>query len=281
MRYFRILALLVSTIISPARSHADEKPADADRPIHALLVTGGCCHDYDRQKLILTRGISARANVRWTVVHQGGTTTNTPIPLYDDPNWADGFDIVVHNECFSDVKDLEFVDRILKPHRDGLPAILIHCAMHCYRTGDDRWFEFVGMQSPGHGPHYSYTADNVKKDHPIMQDFGPAFVAPKGELYHSMKVFDTATPLAQANRQSDGMPQVCVWTNNYKGRALDADTSSRSESGNRSRWSLPTRERVHRQHQRAQRAIAKKARESSVVRWAITTKRWPNQSIWT
>ncbi|MEZ6124727.1 MAG: discoidin domain-containing protein [Planctomycetaceae bacterium] len=231
MKFLRSLAA-VCCLLSGARGIvAAENVIQADRPIHALLVTGGCCHDYDRQKLILTRGISARANVRWTVVHQGGTTTNTPIPLYDDPNWADGFDIVVHNECFSDVKDLEFVDRILKPHRDGLPAILIHCAMHCYRTGDDRWFEFVGMQSPGHGPHYSYTADNVKKDHPIMQDFGPAFVAPKGELYHSMKVFDTATPLAQANRQSDGMPQVCVWTNNYKGRALDADTSSRSESG--------------------------------------------------
>ena len=196
-------------------SPATAEPQPTDRPIHALLVTGGCCHDYDRQKLILTRGISARANVRWTVVHQGGTTTNTPIPLYNDPNWADGFDIVVHNECFSDVKDPEFVDGILKPHKDGLPAILIHCAMHCYRTGDDRWFEFVGMQSPGHGPHYSYTADNVNPDHPIMKDFGPAFVAPKGELYHSMKVFDTATPLAQANRQADGMPQVCVWTNDY------------------------------------------------------------------
>ena len=125
----------------------------SDRPIQALLVTGGCCHDYDRQKRILTRGISGRANVRWTVVHQGGTTTDTAIPLYDNPDWAEGFDIVVHNECFSDVKDLAFVDRILRPHREGVPAILIHCAMHCYRVGGDRWFELVGLESPGHGPH--------------------------------------------------------------------------------------------------------------------------------
>lgn len=210
----RFSVLLLCVLLLCSAIQADERP-EPSRPIQALLVTGGCCHDYERQKLILTRGISARASVRWTVVHQGGSTTNTPIPLYNDPNWADGFDVVVHNECFSDVKDLEFVDRILQPHRDGTPTILIHCAMHCYRTGDNRWFEFVGMQSPGHGPHYSYTADNVKSGHPIMQDFGPTFVAPKGELYHSMKVFDTATPLAQANRQSDGLPQVCVWTNDY------------------------------------------------------------------
>lgn len=210
-----LCALILVTFWLPITT--EESTAAESRPIRALLVTGGCCHDYDRQKLILTRGISARANVRWTVVHQGGKTTNTPIPLYDDPNWADGFDIVVHNECFSDVRDLQFVDRILKPHKDGLPAILIHCAMHCYRVEDDRWFRFVGMQSPGHGPHYSYKADSLKPDHPIMQGFGPSFIAPKGELYHSMKVFDTATPLAQANRQADGEPQVCVWTNDYNG----------------------------------------------------------------
>ena len=186
------------------------------RPINALLVTGGCCHDYDRQKLILTRGISARANVRWTVVQQGGKTTNTKIPLYNDPDWAKGFDVVVHNECFAAVKDKEFVDRILKPHREGTPAILIHCAMHCYRTGDDRWFEFVGMQSPGHGAHYTFDAENVKPDHPIMQGFGDSFTAPKGELYHSMKVFPTATTLASAKRRNDGKAQTCVWVNEYK-----------------------------------------------------------------
>ncbi len=221
-------SLLIIFAISVRSSQAQEtEPTPAvqsDRPIQALLVTGGCCHDYDRQKLILTRGISARANVRWTVVHQGGTTTDTKIPLYDDPNWADGFDIVVHNECFSGVTDKEFVDRILKPHREGLPAILIHCAMHCYRVGDDRWFEFCGVQSPGHGPHYAYTINNQKPDHPIMAGFGERFVVPKGELYHAAKVFDTATPLAIANRQDNSEPQVCVWTNDYHGTRVFATT---------------------------------------------------------
>lgn len=212
---------LCSTL--PAQDATTAKKS-LDRPIQALLVTGGCCHDYERQKLILTRGISARADVRWTVVHQGGTTTDTKIPLYDDPNWADGFDIVVHNECFAHVTDKEFVDRILKPHKEGLPAILIHCAMHCYRVDDDRWFEFCGVQSPGHGPHYSYTINNEKPDHPIMASFGERFVVPKGELYHAAKVFDTATPLAIANRQDNDEPQVCIWTNNYHGTKVFATT---------------------------------------------------------
>ncbi len=214
------LAFPVSAQDTPDAKVLDKKAKDG-KPIKALLVTGGCCHDYERQKLILSRGISARANVVWTVAHQGGSTTDTKIPLYDDPKWYEGFDIVVHNECFAGVNDKTFVENIVRPHREGLPAILIHCAMHCYRTGDDQWFEFVGMQSPGHGPHYSYTVENLKVDHPIMKGFGKTFVAPKGELYHSIKLFDTATALGQANRQGDDKPQICVWTNQYgKGKVF-------------------------------------------------------------
>ena len=98
------LTLLASVAISA------DKPQP---PIRALLVTGGCCHDYDRQKLILTRGISARAPVEWTVVHQGGKTTNTKIPLYEDKDWAKGFDVVVHNACFAHVMNKELVETIL------------------------------------------------------------------------------------------------------------------------------------------------------------------------
>src|SRR6266545_7963726 len=46
----------------------------AAEPLHALLITGGCCHDYEAQKKILSEGISARANVTWTIVHEGGDT---------------------------------------------------------------------------------------------------------------------------------------------------------------------------------------------------------------
>ena len=87
--------------------------------------------------------------------------------------------------------------------------------MHCYRTGDDKWFEFVGMQSPGHGPHYSYTVENLEKDHPAMEGFGDTWIATKGELYHSLKLWPTATALGHAKRKSDGEPQVCIWTNEY------------------------------------------------------------------
>ena len=211
----RLLVSIVLCCVFAFGTLLADEPAKQREPIRALLVTGGCCHDYTRQKLILTKGISARADVAWTVIQQGGTGTNAKIPLYEDPNWADGFDVVVHNECFAAVSDKEWVERILKPHREGLPALLIHCAMHSYRTGDDKWFEFVGVQSPRHGAHYAYTVENSQPDHPIMHGFGKSWLAPKGELYHTIKLFPKARALAQAKRQPDNQPQTCVWTNQY------------------------------------------------------------------
>src|SRR5712675_2060182 len=88
--------------------------ADSKTPIRALLVTGGCCHDYAHQKTILTEGISARARVEWTIVHEGDGSTSHRISVYEKPDWSKGFDVVVHDECFADVKDKAFVEGILK-----------------------------------------------------------------------------------------------------------------------------------------------------------------------
>ena len=211
MTFLRTVCLCALLLVSVVDASAAEK---AKGPIRALLVTGGCCHDYDRQKVILARGISARAPVEWTVVHQGGKSTNAKIPLYEDKNWAKGFDVVVHNECFAHVKDKEWVETILKPHREGTPAVLIHCAMHCYRTGDDSWFEFVGVQSPGHGAHYGHKIEIQDKDHPISDGLA-SWATEKGELYHTIKVFPSAHTIATAQRRDTGEPQVCVWTNKY------------------------------------------------------------------
>src|SRR4051812_34607220 len=103
-----VAALLVTA--APGRS-ADEaaksdQPAQADKggkPIRALLVIGGCCHDYEHQKDILTKGISARANVEWTVAYDPDKGTKHKNPVYDNPDWSKNFDVVVHDECSADV----------------------------------------------------------------------------------------------------------------------------------------------------------------------------------
>ena len=54
----KLLPLLALFALSAA-AFAD----DAPKPLKVLLVTGGCCHDYKKQKDILKEGLEARANV--------------------------------------------------------------------------------------------------------------------------------------------------------------------------------------------------------------------------
>ena len=56
------LAFLLATALAPGATTA------APPPLRALLVAGGCCHDYPEQTRILTDGISKRARVEWTMV---------------------------------------------------------------------------------------------------------------------------------------------------------------------------------------------------------------------
>src|SRR5258707_1111932 len=215
-----LYALSVITLVWSGTSFA----AEPNKPIRALLVTGGCCHDYTHQKTILTEGISARANVEWTIVHEGDGTTTHRMSIYEKPDWAKCFDVVVHDECFSDVKDKEFVEGILKPHRAGLPAVNLHCAMHCYRVSFDEfkdWFEFTGLDTRGHGAQLPISLTFVAPNHPITKGMAD-WTTVKEELYNNLKVWDTVTPLAYGAQGKD--KNLIAWANDYHGTRVFSTT---------------------------------------------------------
>src|SRR6187402_1914283 len=118
MRTILALMLMGSGIFFAAQYAAGQEKGSEVKPLKVLLVTGGCCHDYDRQKLILSEGIGIRVPTEFTIVQEGGKTTNHKISIYEKDGWADSYDVVIHNECFSDVKEPAFTERILKPHRE-------------------------------------------------------------------------------------------------------------------------------------------------------------------
>ena len=203
-------------------ARADEKP------IRALLVIGGCCHDYAMQKDLLTKGISARANVVWTIAYDPDKTTSHMNPVYENPDWAAGFDVVVHDECSSDVKDLAVIDRILRPHREGLPAVVLHCGMHCYRSQGypkevTPWFEFTGLPSTGHGPQLPIEVTLIDRDSPILRGL-ENWTTVNEELYNNFtgSLLPTGRILARGTQQvknRDGktaaVDAIVAWTNTY------------------------------------------------------------------
>src|ERR1700690_3202731 len=118
MRIILLVALAIPAALLAllAPVSGQEKPALAQpvvKPLRALLVLGGCCHDYGKQKDILSKGISARANVEFTIAYDPTTSTKQLNPVYNNPDWAKGFDVVIHDECCADVKDMPIINRIL------------------------------------------------------------------------------------------------------------------------------------------------------------------------
>ena len=100
MRLIAFSALLLAGIFNGAVI------ADEPAPIKVLLITGGCCHDYPFQTKALQDAATARnVVIEWTVVNEGGKGTSAQIDLYKNPDWAKGYDVVVHNECFAATKD--------------------------------------------------------------------------------------------------------------------------------------------------------------------------------
>jgi type 1 glutamine amidotransferase len=226
MRRSFLAALAALGLLAPLAPAADkDKPADA-KPIKALLVIGGCYHDYAKQKDILAKGIAARANVDVTIAYDPETKCDHLNPVYENPDWAKGFDVVIHDECSADVKDLQLINRILQPHRDGVPAVVLHCGMHSYRSEgwpkSTPWFEFTGLQTTAHDAQKPIAITFVDKNSPItkgLQDWTTI----NEEFYNNItgKVLDTASPVARGKQtvMKDGKEvtsdNVCVWTNQY------------------------------------------------------------------
>ncbi|MBK8094446.1 MAG: ThuA domain-containing protein [Verrucomicrobiaceae bacterium] len=173
-------------------------PAQEVKPLKVLMVCGGCCHDYANQKLILAEGISARANVEFTIVHEESRVKDdrthqvsiykSPIGPLDTMWWC-------ITECFGAVTDVPFVEGIAKPHFEGVPAVMLHCSTHSYRTAKtDEWRKCVGQTSMSHEKNSDLKVRNVAEAHPIMKGFPKEWNDTKDELYKNEKLWENFTP---------------------------------------------------------------------------------------
>jgi type 1 glutamine amidotransferase len=212
--------------------YGDAAPRSQEvKPVRALLVTGGCYHDYAKQKDILKKGIAERAKVDLTIAYDPDTGCGHLNPIFEKSDWAKDYDVVIHDECSADVKDEGLIDRILEPHRQGLPAVVLHCGMHSYRSKGwpkmTPWFEFTGLPSTGHGPQRPIAISFSDKDSAITKGLKD-WETGNEELYNNSagKLLDTAHALArgkQVVKTKNGKERtedvVAVWTNLYKGKA--------------------------------------------------------------
>ena len=211
--------------------------AAEQKPLRVLIVAGGCCHDYATQKEVLKKGIEARVNAVVEVAYDPTKSTKPLFELFKSPDWGKNFDVVVHDECAADITDQAYVANIVNAHKNGLPAVNLHCAMHSYRWGNYRepvkagadnasWFEMLGLQSTGHGPQQPIAITFTDKSHPITTGLAD-WTTINEELYNNVQVLGAktlATGLQKVPEKKDKkgkvtpaqeVTAVVVWTNEF------------------------------------------------------------------
>jgi type 1 glutamine amidotransferase len=200
------------------------------KPLKALIITGGCCHNYKFQSEALTSAIKKVADADVTVVNEGGTGTRAEIDLYKNADWAKPYDVIIHNECFADTDNENYIRSITDAHKAGKPAMVIHCAMHTYRSAKiDDWREFLGVTSKHHEHMAEYPVKVVAKDHPIMKGFPENWVTPKDELYIIEKVWPKTTALATSTSEKTSKVQPVIWVNDFHGTRVFGTTYGHSD----------------------------------------------------
>ncbi len=211
--------------------------AAEQKPLRVLIVAGGCCHDYANQKEFLKKGIEARVNATVEVAYDPTKSTKPLFELFKNPDWGKNYDVVVHDECAADITDQAYVANIVNAHKNGLPAVNLHCAMHSYRWGNFRepvkagadnasWYEMLGLQSTGHGPQQPIAIAFTDKSHPVTAGLAD-WTTVNEELYNNVQVMGAKT-LAKGTQKipekkdkkgkvtpAQEVTNVVVWTNEF------------------------------------------------------------------
>lgn len=219
----KTIAFLVTAAFAASALQAQEA-----KPLKVLLITGGCCHDYAKQKDILKKGIESRIHAEVTQIHTDDKSTKPQFPFFGNADYGKGYDVIIHDECAADIKDPKVVEGVLAPHKDGIPGINLHCGMHSYRVGNPgkpqtpgtpeaMWFDYLGLQSSGHGPQLPITITVEDEKNPVTASI-VGWVTGREELYNNIQI-TTGKSLARG-KQGDGDKKgnndcVVVWTNEY------------------------------------------------------------------
>ncbi|MEX2672909.1 MAG: family 16 glycoside hydrolase [Phycisphaeraceae bacterium] len=213
------LSIIAIVAMTALFSNVDQAKADTAGAIKALYVTGGGWHDYVAQEPIVTEGLGSRVNIEWTIENEAGNRSDHWPERFKQEDWIADFDVVVYNFCITGTPGVEAVEGVIDQHvKHGVPAVMMHCAIHSFRADTLKWFHFHGMRSHRHEAHRAFKVEPLQSEHPIMIGFPEdGWQTPRGELYEIAEIYDTATPLAHAYGQDTDKHHEVIWTNEYEG----------------------------------------------------------------
>ncbi len=235
------IALCLCFVITPLTRAEEAK-------LKAVLYVGGGFHDYKKTPPLLAEKISELASVKVDVKLMN--TAEEMAKEFANPKFAEGYDVILYDICFGEKWTDGDYDGALRVANEGKPAVFIHCSMHTYRAPrdtkaanfkerdlivDQKWHALVGMDTRIHDKYAGFSTVKVAKDHPIMKSFPDDWKTAGDEMYNSVKMMETATPLLQATSPANGKVHTVAWVNHYGkakifGTTLGHDTKTTDDA---------------------------------------------------
>lgn len=192
---------------------------EAAKPLKILFLTGGGYHDYAKQAPFLKQKISELANVDIEIVNGGKDSHAVPEP-FANAKFGEGYDAIIYDLCYAyDSKPIDPATyaKVLEVTKAGKPAVLIHCAMHCFRPAAD-WAQFAGMRTNHHEKFGPFAVRPADKDNPITKGWPEDWQTAGDEQYVTEETYpDTVKLLISTGvGEKDKHPEnVVAWQHTY------------------------------------------------------------------
>jgi hypothetical protein len=204
--------------------------------LRAVMYVGGGFHDYKQMPADLAEQISKRADIQFDIRHIPDAAHMAA--EFKSPSFGKDCDVIIYDICFGEAWSDGDYDAALKVATAGKPAVFIHCSMHTYRPprnkkdpklaereaiADAKWHALVGMDTRVHDKYEAFSTVKVA-DHPITRAFPADWRTAGDELYNTVKMMPTATPLLTAKSPISGKVHTVAWINDYHGTRVFCTT---------------------------------------------------------
>jgi hypothetical protein len=193
--------------------------AHSAEPIKVIYLTSpGIYHDYALQTDAITSAIASRVNVTFDIsLAEKARWKNT--------DYARGYDLIIYNICDADNTDSAQIANMRRQSEElKIPAMLIHCSMHSFRTTDE-WWPLYDLKTVAHEAIDAMPQQHAAA-HPILMDIPKDWSLESDELYINL-AFD-AEPLL-TSPADNGEAHVTAWTSNANGTRIFGTTLGHSE----------------------------------------------------
>lgn len=220
---FAALWTVVLLAVGAVADGDDETETEEDAPFRILLLMGGANHDYGTHAEILRRGLEQHIDreIEWRVELDGSGRSDRRLSLLADEDWAGNVDLVIHHHCYPRVGEVDYVDRILAPHREGIPAVLIHGSLRSFcaagKDAREKWSGLVGAAFSKEWHGESFRVRRHEAEHGIAAGM-EAWQAREGQLYRWESLAEGARTILLAefeDESGEASTEPLSWTHRY------------------------------------------------------------------